>query len=285
LLFATFAFAIQIYCDFSGYSDIALGSAQVMGIKLMKNFSHPYFAKSISEFWRRWHISLSTWFRDYVYIPLGGNRVKKMRWAFNLFITFLISGLWHGANWTYIIWGGLHGLLIVFFGITENFWKGFSRFIHLNRRPRLESGLSILSTFTLVSFAWIFFRASNLSDALMIIHGLFKGWDTYFKESMQIVFQGFTSFHSSGMFSLVDVFFGFFAPLTPEYRGTILVTLIMLGIFLVIETRQFKENFMAGITKMPLYTRLLLYATFVTLILAFGTAYVSQQQAFIYFQF
>lgn len=109
LIIATFLFAIQIYCDFSGYSDIAIGSARVMGIHLMKNFNTPYFSKSITEFWKRWHISLSTWFRDYVYIPLGGNRVSKPRHYLNLFLTFLISGLWHGANWTFVIWGALHG--------------------------------------------------------------------------------------------------------------------------------------------------------------------------------
>ncbi len=103
LLLATYFFAFQIYCDFSGYSDIAIGAAQVMGFKLMDNFNRPYYSKSISEFWKRWHISLSTWFRDYLYIPLGGNRTAKWRWYANLFFTFLISGLWHGANWTFVI--------------------------------------------------------------------------------------------------------------------------------------------------------------------------------------
>ena len=106
LIVATVFFAFQIYCDFSGYSDIAIGAAQVMGFRLMDNFNRPYFSKSIAEFWKRWHISLSTWFRDYLYIPLGGSRTKTWRWQFNLFITFLASGFWHGANWTYIIWGG-----------------------------------------------------------------------------------------------------------------------------------------------------------------------------------
>ncbi|GAB3811400.1 hypothetical protein GCM10028895_01510 [Pontibacter rugosus] len=104
-IIATVFFAFQIYCDFSGYSDIAIGAAQVMGFKLMENFRSPYFAKTISEFWGRWHISLSTWFRDYLYIPLGGNRVVKWRWYYNLFIVFLVSGLWHGASWTFVIWG------------------------------------------------------------------------------------------------------------------------------------------------------------------------------------
>ncbi len=113
LLIATIFFAFQIYCDFSGYSDIAIGSARVMGFELIDNFKRPYFSKSISEFWRRWHISLSTWFRDYLYIPLGGNRVVKWRWYYNLFITFLVSGFWHGANWTFLVWGGLHGAYLI----------------------------------------------------------------------------------------------------------------------------------------------------------------------------
>ncbi len=113
LIIASVFFSFQIYCDFSGYSDLAIGAAKVMGFNLMKNFNRPYFSKTISEFWKRWHISLSTWFRDYLYIPLGGNRKAKYRWYYNLFITFLISGLWHGANWTYIIWGSLHGSYLI----------------------------------------------------------------------------------------------------------------------------------------------------------------------------
>ena len=169
LVFATLAFAVQIYCDFSGYSDIALGSAQVMGVRLMRNFDHPYFARSISEFWRRWHISLSTWFRDYVYIPLGGNRVPRPRWVFNLFLTFLISGLWHGAAWTYVIWGALHGAYLVLSILTEPLWIRLSALTRLDRFPRLKFALAALTTFALVTFAWIFFRAASLADALYIV--------------------------------------------------------------------------------------------------------------------
>src|SRR5947208_1060101 len=113
IVIATIFFAEQIYCDFSGYSDIAIGSARVLGFNLMRNFNNPYFSKSVSEFWSRWHISLSTWFRDYLYIPLGGNRVSIPRWMMNLLITFLISGLWHGASWTFILWGLLNGVFIL----------------------------------------------------------------------------------------------------------------------------------------------------------------------------
>ena len=127
-MIATFFFSFQIYCDFSGYSDIAIGSAMIMGYTLMTNFRRPYFSMSIREFWQRWHISLSTWFRDYVYIPLGGNRVVKWRWYYNLFITFLVSGLWHGAEWTFVIWGALHGFYLIFAIWTTKLRENFNRF-------------------------------------------------------------------------------------------------------------------------------------------------------------
>jgi len=169
LIVATYFFAIQIYCDFSGYSDIALGAAQVMGFRLMTNFNRPYHAKSIAEFWKRWHISLSTWFRDYLYIPLGGNRVGKWRWYCNLMIVFLVSGLWHGANWTFLVWGGLHGAYLITSIWTSKWRTKFSRLIGLSEFPRLHNAVRVLITFHLVWFAWIFFRAHSLSDAAYII--------------------------------------------------------------------------------------------------------------------
>ncbi|GAB3203150.1 MBOAT family protein [Pontibacter aydingkolensis] len=172
---ATVFFAFQIYCDFSGYSDIAIGAAQVMGFRLMENFRSPYFAKSISEFWGRWHISLSTWFRDYLYIPLGGNRVVKWRWYYNLFITFLISGLWHGANWTFVIWGGLHGFYLVFAILTARQREALAQTTGLANHPQLMKWAQVLSVFALVCFSWIFFRANSLADALYIIGHMFSG--------------------------------------------------------------------------------------------------------------
>ncbi|HEY1023981.1 MAG TPA: MBOAT family O-acyltransferase [Sphingobacteriaceae bacterium] len=163
LIVATIFFAFQIYCDFSGYSDIALGAARVMGYKLMLNFRRPYLATSIREFWSRWHISLSTWFRDYVYVPLGGNRVPIPRWYLNLFIVFMVSGLWHGASWTFIIWGALHGLYQIF-GIA---FKGVSNTKILGSAV-LSNLLHGMITFVLVCFAWIFFRANHVDDALQI---------------------------------------------------------------------------------------------------------------------
>jgi alginate O-acetyltransferase complex protein AlgI len=168
LLIATILFAFQILCDFSGYSDIAIGCAEVMGIKLMKNFDRPYFARSIPEFWTRWHISLSTWFRDYLYIPLGGNRVIAWRWYYNIFIVFLVSGIWHGANWTFVIWGALHA----FYMMSSKFFIPIRSYIYrlsnAKHHPNLLSILQQSLTFSLVCFAWIFFRANTVSDALYI---------------------------------------------------------------------------------------------------------------------
>ena len=164
LLWATYGFAFQIYCDFSGYTDIAIGSAKLFNLRLMHNFAYPYFSQSIPDFWRRWHISLTTWFREYVYISLGGNRVSRPRQAFNIAAVFLLSGLWHGANWTFVVWGGLHG----FFYLC--YW-----FLVPHSAQENESGpwfmrlIRILLTFHLVCFAWIFFRASSLSEAWTVI--------------------------------------------------------------------------------------------------------------------
>ncbi len=171
LLVATFFFTFQIYCDFSGYSDIAIGAARVMGFDLMENFRAPYFAQSISEFWRRWHISLSTWFRDYLYIPLGGSRRGEVRQYLNLFVVFLASGLWHGANWTYVIWGGLNGVYQILAVLRD---KGLARFgfVPLKDRPvtAFRTITNVLITFVLIMLTWVFFRAINVHDALLILH-------------------------------------------------------------------------------------------------------------------
>jgi len=156
---ATVLFAFQIYGDFAGYSLIAIGTAKLFNFDLMTNFNRPYFANSVSEFWTRWHISLSTWFRDYLYIPLGGNRVNKSRWLFNLFITFLISGLWHGANWTFVAWGALNGIYLIL------------EVLFLRRSDKRI--INVIYTFLLTNFAWIFFRANCISDALFIVKMIF----------------------------------------------------------------------------------------------------------------
>lgn len=169
LLIAVFFFTFQIFCDFSGYSDIALGSARVMGFKLMRNFDKPYHSKSLSEFWRRWHISLSTWFRDYLYISLGGNRVSVPRWYFNLFFVFLISGFWHGANWTFIIWGALHGFYLIVEALTGKYRSSFLNATGISKIPWLSTSIQVIITFSLIMVSWTFFRANTVYEAIYIL--------------------------------------------------------------------------------------------------------------------
>jgi D-alanyl-lipoteichoic acid acyltransferase DltB (MBOAT superfamily) len=173
LLLATYFFSVQIYCDFSGYSNIARGSAEVLGIKLMRNFERPYSSKSISEFWRRWHISLSTWFRDYVYLPLGGNRTSLPRRSLNVMAVFTLSGLWHGANWTFAAWGALHGVYLLVGILLDQ--KG-SWIQLMGRFPRLKKAGAVFLTYHLVLLSWVFFRARNVSDAMYIVNQIFRGF-------------------------------------------------------------------------------------------------------------
>lgn len=178
VLIATVLFAIQIYCDFSGYTDIAIGVARLMGIKLCDNFNRPYTAVSIKDFWRRWHISLTAWFTDYVYIPLGGNRCPLWRWMINVTIVFLLSGLWHGAALTFIVWGGIHGL----YQIVGNLKNKLLRRMEQKTGKKLiyDNGAVNLGrrivTFALVCFAWIFFRGNSLSDCGILLTKLFTDW-------------------------------------------------------------------------------------------------------------
>ncbi|MDB5003737.1 MAG: hypothetical protein JWQ34_1962 [Mucilaginibacter sp.] len=178
LALATVFFAFQIYCDFSGYTDIAIGAAKVLGYDLMKNFNRPYLAVSLAQFWQRWHISLSTWFRDYLYIPLGGNRVSNFRRYGNLLIVFFISGLWHGAKWTFVIWGTLNGLLLVIESMLN---------ISSKRGHWLKTIVKTLVTFLLICVTWVFFRAPTIDNAIYILMkilkfdgGLMQGNDHYY---------------------------------------------------------------------------------------------------------
>lgn len=201
---ATYFFAFQIYCDFSGYSDIAIGSARILGYDLMKNFRIPYISKSIREFWQRWHISLSTWFRDYFYISLGGNKVVKWRWYFNLLITFVVSGLWHGASWTFVVWGALHGVYL----IVERFF--------IIKKSQVKEGLlyplQIFITFHLVLFSWVFFRANSINQAFSIISEIaintIKNIISYFQG--EPIFVGFGTFGLDTIFVLILLIIGFF---------------------------------------------------------------------------
>lgn len=166
LALATLFFTVQIYCDFSGYSDIARGSANLFGIELMKNFKSPYFSESVKDFWSRWHISLSTWFRDYLYIPMGGNRVGSIRKLFNILVTFLVSGLWHGASWNFVIWGGLHGAAQVYENVFD---------IKKKTENKVYAVIRKIVVFFFVAYAWIFFRVDNYTQGIYATKALFSG--------------------------------------------------------------------------------------------------------------
>ncbi len=240
-------FALQIYCDFSGYSDIALGTAKLFGIDLLRNFSFPYFSRDIAEFWRRWHISLSSWFRDYLYIPLGGNQGGTWKKIRNTFLVFIISGFWHGANWTFIVWGLLHAIYFLPLLLLNK------NRIHLNMVaqgkyfPTFKELSGMLITFCLTSFAWIFFRSDNLAHAGRIISGIF----------------------STSFFTL------------PEIRPTALILLI--GFFLATEwlgrERQYAISHVGIGWKRPVR-----WAFYYTLIIAIFY-FAGTEQVFIYFQF
>jgi alginate O-acetyltransferase complex protein AlgI len=253
LLLATLAFTYQIYCDFSGYSDIAIGAARVMGFKLMTNFNCPYWSKSIGEFWKRWHISLSTWFRDYVYIPLGGNRVSTGRLYRNLMLTFLLSGFWHGANWTYIIWGGINGLYLVFGLATAEMRKRICDSLGLSPRAELHGFLRIAITFTLVVIAWIFFRAENVSDAWYVLTHVASGW-------------------KAGVVQQVAAFSSFDA----------VVAILAVAILEIVQWLQMGEKRRIRISRWPVYVRWPAYYAILAAILVFG---VFDRASFIYFQF
>lgn len=182
LLFGAIAYTLQIYCDFYAYSIQAVGLGKILGFELKHNFDAPYFSMSIKEFWRRWHISLSTWFRDYLYIPLGGNRCSKLRKNINLTITFLVSGLWHGANWTFVFWGGIHAVYQIVGEFTQNLRKKINDALNVDENKFSYKFGKIMGTFLLVSFAWIFFRADTIQTAfnyIRIIFTNFQMWDIF----------------------------------------------------------------------------------------------------------
>jgi len=263
LCLATFFFAIQIYCDFSGYSDIAIGAAGVLGIKLMQNFDSPYLATSVVDFWRSWHISLSTWFRDYLYIPLGGNKVSAKRWQINIFIVFLISGLWHGANWTFVIWGAIHGLFFVIHNITKSVRLFFVSLAQLDRFPKFHRAFQVLFTFIIVCFAWIFFRSNSLSDAIYIINNLSTGWTSLF--SLSVIRNNAYAILGLNSLKLVGAL------------AIVWITIIML--IIIIEYYEKPLAMFSGWywwTRWPSYFMLLF-------VMFFLGAY--EQSAFIYFQF
>ena len=265
LVMATVLFAFQIYCDFSGYSDIAIGAANVMGYKLMRNFNHPYFAQNVSDFWRRWHISLSTWFMDYIYIPLGGSRKGEIRTYINLVITFMVSGLWHGASWTFVIWGAINGAYNVIhralFGKKE---QARRRAIKEGKTvPKTNPAVAVAKaagTFVLIGFTWIFFRANTVADAVYVYQHIFSDLSLlftadYFTQAMEAI-----GYYSNNGVAIVCCIIFMFAVELWEGRSTIV----------------------ERINSSRWFVRWAFYYTIIMLIIFFG--YFGQSQ-FIYFQF
>ncbi|MDO5969486.1 MBOAT family O-acyltransferase [Flavivirga aquimarina] len=250
LVLGAIFFSFQIYGDFSGYSDIAIGVAKLFGFKLMKNFLYPYFSRDIAEFWRRWHISLTTWFRDYLYIPLGGSRASKGVIVRNVLIVFLVSGFWHGANWTFLFWGGLNGLLFLPLIIQKKnrkYTNDISNSFYF--LPSFKEFFSILSTFALVTLCWVFFRAESLTHAFQYLNGIFS--DTLFEPPL-ITFK-------LGLLVLL-----IFYMITIEWFG------------------RFSEHPLKNLVK---NRNIMFKISFYSLILILTIWFSGKQQDFIYFQF
>jgi alginate O-acetyltransferase complex protein AlgI len=266
IFIATICFAFQIYCDFSGYSDIAIGASRIMGIELMQNFKAPYRSSSISDFWSRWHMSLSTWFKDYLYIPLGGNRVGFYRLSFNLFVVFVVSGFWHGASWTFIIWGALHGLFTVIEITVNKYFKSNSNRNNANSLTRMfKRGF----VFYIVCFAWIFFRAENFSQAIYIAKNYVLGIPTYIGNLTQ-----------SGYLWLEPLIFK--KNINEYYAEFILLGIAMLVLFFINKI-DYKTKFINYLDGKKFIYRAIFYHLLLFLLLFIGV-YHSEQE-FIYFQF
>ena len=265
MVIATVFFSFQIFCDFSGYSDMAIGAARVMGFRLMKNFDRPYHSKSIHEFWGRWHISLSSWFRDYLYISIGGSRVTIPRWYLNLFIVFLVSGLWHGANWTFVIWGALHGFYLVFALVTKKIREKFTKVTGLSKYPGFHNAIQTVVTFLLVTFSWIFFRADTFSEALYIIKHSVTDTGRNIQDLLSNVSKGIP----------FDLQLGLSKPqMLIGISGIILME--------VIHLMQNRYHLSEWISSRPVYIRWSIYYTVILSIIFFG---VYENRQFIYFQF
>ena len=262
LVIATLCFALQIYCDFASYSLIAQGAARVMGFELMKNFQQPYFSTSIAEFWRNWHISLSSWFKDYLYIPLGGNRKGKLRKKINLMIVFLVSGLWHGASWNFIIWGAIHGLYQVLGGLCQNLRRLLCALFNIDTNTSQYKCFQRIITFLLVCFAWIFFRSESLTQAVGVIQKIFSGFDAW-------------TIYKDGLLSMgLDI-----ANIVVLVFATVLV-------YLVSRYEHGGRDFVKGVEKMHLFARWPIYYALIFAVLIFGIygpEFAASQ--FIYFQF
>ena len=251
LLIGAIFFSFQIYGDFSGYSDIAIGTARLFGFNLMQNFAFPYFSRDIAEFWRRWHISLSSWFRDYLYIPLGGNRGNNIKKIRNIFIIFLVSGFWHGANWTFIIWGGLNALYFIPIMLAKKNRIHLDTIAQNKNFPDFKELISMISTFSLTVLAWIFFRSENITHALNYISKIF----------------------SSSLFSIPEI----------KLESKLTNIILLLILFLIIEWFGRRSKYaIEEITKRwKLHYRYIFYYFLLIIVLSFS----GKEQEFIYFQF
>jgi D-alanyl-lipoteichoic acid acyltransferase DltB (MBOAT superfamily) len=258
LALATVFFAFQIYCDFSGYSDIAIGAARVLGYRLMTNFDRPYAAPSVAEFWRRWHVSLSTWFRDYLYVPLGGNRVPLPRWCVNVLVVFLVSGLWHGASWTFVAWGGLHAVYLIASRLTSAARGRAAEAVGMSRHPGALHALRVGATFVLVTVAWVFFRAASLADATWIVTHLARG-----------PLLARPAEPETGM------------NLSPFKESNVAIGLTLIGLLLVAE-HALARGAAQRVTVAPVWLRWPVYYALVVTILWLG---VLGSRSFVYFQF
>lgn len=261
LWLAVALFHIQVFCDFSGYSDIAIGAARVMGFKLMTNFNMPFHARTVSDFWRRWHISLSTWFRDYVYMPLGGNKQGRFKIYRNLFIVCLLSGLWHGASWLFVLWGLLQGGYMIFAHLTKDARKRLNAALGITRVKWLDHGLDIIITFSLTAFARVFFRGRNLDDA------------AYFIKKLPAVPHEIWAYVVTGRWRALGL------PRDTEVLWTCIVFIAMMEVAHLLKLRYDLEQTFAT---RPVAIRWSLYFTGVILLVFWG---VYTRQQFIYFQF
>lgn len=267
ILLATILFAVQIYCDFNGYSSIAIGAAQVLDFKLMENFRQPYLATSCADFWHRWHISLSSWLRDYVYIPLGGNRCSRRRKYFNIMMTFLASGLWHGAQWHYVLWGLMHGLFQIVGELLKGARHRFLSALHIAPGGRLHTLGSMLLTFVLIDVAWLFFRAPSCTDAFAMLQRLFTHFD------LGALF----STNAEGVLQLYTL--GLEAP-------QFWVGMLAIGVLMVVDCVRESTDIRPLLVRLPLVPRWVLYYLGIFVLLIFGIYGPGfDASSFIYFQF
>lgn len=262
IIIGTIFFTFQLYCDFSGYSDIAIGVAKLFGFKLMTNFRTPLFSSNFKEFWTRWHISLSSWFRDYVYIPLGGNKVGKWKWSFNIFLTFLISGIWHGASWTFAIWGSLNGCYLIFGMITENTRNKINRLLGFTHFPIFLKASQVGLTFCLYAFSLMIFRAESVGDAITLIKHL--------PQHLGVQLSGFTSFVTP----FQDLF---------SSKLEFIYLILSFTIFITIDFIIRKDGIDSILNKIPKFARLSIYYFLIGWLLFFGA--LGEPQEFVYFQF